>query len=314
MLEVLVYRLLRLFVRIVSRIPLPVVQFTGKMLGTLAFLVPMSRKADALDNLMRSFGPEMNEKEAKRLLRKIYIHFGQMFLEIPHAVTLNPENAQKYVTFESEEHLLGALKKGQGVIALTGHLGNWEIESAAVAMRFGNLAVVARPMDFPPLEKLVIDLRSRHGTEIIPKQRSMRKLLTSLKANKVIGILLDQNVDWYEGAFVNFFGRPACTNKGLALVALKTGVPVVPIFSAKASDGRYRVVIGKEVDLIRTGDKLRDVEENTALFTNIIERNIREHPDQWFWFHKRWKTKNYCPLPPGYLCQPVDGSHRSLPT
>ncbi len=301
MLEVIVYRLLRLFVRMMSRFPLPVVQFAGKMLGTLASLVPLSRKGDALDNLMQSFGPEMNEEGAKRLLRKIYIHFGQMFLEVPHAMTVTPQNAHKIVAFESEEHLLDALKKGRGVLALTGHLGNWEIESTAVAMRFGNLAVVARPMDFAPLERLVIDLRSGYGTEIIPKQRSMRKLLMSLKENKIIGILLDQNVDWYEGAFVDFFGRPACTNKGLALVALKTGAPVVPIFSAKAKDGRYRIMIGKEVELIRTGDKLKDVEENTALFTSIIERHIRENPEQWFWFHKRWKTKPYCPLPPGYF-------------
>ena len=301
MLEVIVYRILRLFVRIMSSIPLPVVQFMGKMLGTLAFLVPMSRKTVALDNLMQSFRSEMSEEGAKRLLRKVYIHFGQMLLEVPQAMRLNPENAHRYVTFESEERLLDALKKGQGVLALTGHLGNWEIESTAVAMRFGNLAVVARRMDFAPLERLVMDLRSMYGTKIIPKQRSMRKLLSSLKTNKIIGVLLDQNVDWYEGVFVNFFGRPACTNKGLALVALKTGVPVVPIFSAKARDGRYRVMIGKEVDLIRTGDKLRDVQENTALFTNIIERHIREHPEQYFWFHRRWKTKNYCPLPPGYF-------------
>jgi len=301
MFDNITYRLLRLFIRMASCIPLPVAQFTGRWFGNLAFLLPMSRKAVALDNLIQSFGPEMNKEGAKRLLRKVYIHFGQMFLEVPHAVRLNPRNVHRYVTFESEEHLLDALKKEKGVFALTGHLGNWEIESTAVAMRFGNLAVVARPMDFEPLERLVIDLRSRYGTEIIPKQRSMRKLLTSLRANKIIGILLDQNVDWYEGAFVNFFGRPACTNKGLALVALKTGAPVVPVFSAKAKDGRYRIMIGKEVDLIRTGDKLRDVEENTGLFTSIIERHIREHPEQYFWFHKRWKTKNYCPLPPGYF-------------
>ena len=301
MLDHLTYRLLRLFIRMMSCIPLPVAQFVGTMLGHLAFWVPMRRKAVALDNLIQSFSPEMTSKEAKRLLRKVYLHFGQMFLEVPHAVSLNPRNVHRYVTFESEEHLLDVLKKGKGVFALTAHLGNWEIESTAVAMRFGNLAVVARPMDFEPLEKLVIDLRSRYGTEIIPKQRSMRRLMTSLRANKIIGILLDQNVDWYEGAFVNFFGRPACTNKGLALVALKTGAPVVPIFSAKEKDGRYRIMIGEEVDLIRTGDKLRDVEENTALFTSIIERHIREHPEQYFWFHERWKTKNYCPLPPGYL-------------
>jgi KDO2-lipid IV(A) lauroyltransferase len=301
MFDNITYRLLRFFIRMVSCIPLPVAQFMGKMLGSLAFLLPMSRKAVALDNLIQSFSPEMNADEAKRLLRKIYIHFGQMFLEVPHAVRLNPGNLHRYVVFESEEHFLDALKNGKGVLALTGHLGNWEIVSTVSAIRFGNTAVVARPMDFEPLGRLMIDLRSRYGTEIIPKQRSMRKLLTSLRENKIIGILLDQNVDWYEGAFVDFFGRPACTNKGLALVALKTGAPVVPIFSAKAKDGRYRIVIGKEVDLIRTGDKLKDVEENTALFTSIIERHIRKHPEQYFWFHKRWKTKNHCPLPPGYL-------------
>jgi KDO2-lipid IV(A) lauroyltransferase len=301
MLDVIAYRVLRLFVLLAAAIPLPVARFTGRMLGTLAFLLPISRKDAALDNLLQSFSPEMNADEAKRLLRRVYLHFGQMFLEVPHALKLSPENAHKYVFFESEQHLLDALVKGRGVIALTGHLGNWEMESTAVAMRFGNLAVVARRMDYPPLERLVIELRSRYGTEIIPKQRSMRKLLTSLKENKIIGVLLDQNVDWYEGVFTNFFGRPACTNKGLALVALKTSVPVVPIFSAKAKDGRYRVMIGKEVDLIRTGDKLKDVEENTALFTSIIERYVREYPDQYFWFHKRWKTRNCCPLPPGYF-------------
>jgi len=284
-----------------SRIPFPVVQFMGKMLGTLAFLVPLNRKTVALDNLLQSFGSEMSDTEAKRLLRKVYSHFGQMLLEVPHALRLNPENAHKYFTFESEEHFLDALKKGKGVLALTGHLGNWEMKLVALSMRFGNLAVVARRMDFAPLQRLMIDLRSMYGTEIIPKQRSMRKLLATLRQNKAIGILLDQNVDWYEGVFTEFFGRPACTNKGLALVALKTGAPVVPLFSAKAKDGRYRITIDKEVDLIRTGDKLRDVEDNTTLFTSIIERHIREHPEQYFWFHRRWKTKNYCPLPPGYF-------------
>jgi KDO2-lipid IV(A) lauroyltransferase len=310
MINAIVYRLIRLFIRILSLIPLPVVQFMGKMLGTLAFFIPMSRKAVALDNIIQSFSPRIRADEANRLLRKVYIHFGQMFLEVPHVVRLDALNLHRYVVFESEEHFYDALRKGKGVLALTGHLGNWEIVSAVSAIRFGSTAVVARPLDSEPLERLVIEIRSRHGTEIIPKQRSMRKLLTSLQAKKSIGILLDQNVDWYEGVFVDFFGRPACTNKGLALVALKTGAPVVPVFSAKTIDGRYRIMIGKEVDLIRTGDRLKDVEENTALFTSIIEHYIREHPEQYFWFHKRWKTKNSCPLPVGYFSQLVDKFHR----
>jgi KDO2-lipid IV(A) lauroyltransferase len=124
----------------------------------------------------------------------------------------------------------------------------------------------------------------------------MRRIMNALRKNKIVGILLDQNVDWYDGAFVNFLGRLACTNKGLALLAMKTGSPVIPIFSMREAGGRYRVVIEKEIELIRTGDKTRDVEDNTALFTNMIENYIRKYPDQWFWFHKRWKTKNYCEI------------------
>jgi len=106
-------------------------------------------------------------------------------------------------------------------------------------------------------------------------------------------------VDWYEGAFVNFLGRPACVNKGLAVLALKTRAPVIPFFSVRDEAGRYRIIIEKEVTLIRTGDKTRDVEDNTALFTNVIESYIRKYPHHWFWFHKRWKTKNYCEIKDG---------------
>ena len=189
---------------------------------------------------------------------------------------------------------------------LTGHFGNWELMSAAMALRFNaNGAVVVRPADFAPADRLLTSLRSRFGTEIIAKKRAMKKLLAAKKENKVIGILLDQNVDWYEGVFVPFLGKSACSNKGLALVALRTGSPVVPSFSVRQPDGRYRIVFEDAVSLIRTGDKIKDIEENTALFTQIIGKYVSQYPDQWFWFHKRWKTRPYCPLPEDYYC-PTD--------
>ena len=200
--------------------------------------------------------------------------------------------------FDNEDALSQAVKKGRGVFILTGHFGNWELMSAAVALRFNiDGAVVVRPADFAPADRLLRSLRSRFGTEIKPKKRAMKKLLAAKKGNKAIGILLDQNVDWYEGAFVPFLGKSACTNKGLALIAMRTGSPVIPAFSVRQPDGRYRVVFGDEVPLLKTGDKIKDTEENTARFTQIIEKYVRRYPDQWFWFHKRWKTRPDCPLP-----------------
>jgi KDO2-lipid IV(A) lauroyltransferase len=279
-----------------SYVPLSIAQFLGRMLGALAFMIPMSRKRAAFQNILLSFDGTMGRREAKRLLLKVFVHFGQMFFEVPHVMRLCGRNAHRYVTFEHEENLLNAYRKNRGVLALTGHVGNWELMSAALAIRFGPGAVVARPIDFSPFDKLMRDIRTCCGMEIIPKQASMRKLMAALKQNKGIGILLDQNVDWYEGEFVNFLGRMACTNKGLALIAMKTGAAVVPIFSVRQRDGRYRIVIEKEVELINTGDRVRDVQDNTALFTNIIQSYVREYPDQWFWFHNRWKTKNYCEM------------------
>jgi KDO2-lipid IV(A) lauroyltransferase len=293
MIDEIVYRLIRLTIRMMSHIPYPLAQFKGKGLGMIAYLIPMSRKKVALENIQQSF-PGMTEMEAKRLLRGVYMHFGRMFFEIPHIRKLTPENLHHYVTFEGRENLERAINKDKGIFVLTAHFGNWELMAAAVTLVWRRASVVARPADFAPLDRMINELRSVFGTEVIPKQRAMRRLLTVLKENKLVGILLDQNVDWYEGVYVPFFGRWACTNKGLALLALKTGTPVVPTFPVRQKDGRYKVIFEKEVELRRTGDKIKDIEDNTEIFTSIIEKYVRRYPDHWFWFHKRWKTKNYC--------------------
>jgi KDO2-lipid IV(A) lauroyltransferase len=138
---------------------------------------------------------------------------------------------------------------------------------------------------------MVEQLRMRTGNQAIPKQKAMGQILRLLKAGEIVGILLDQNMAWQEGVFVDFFGEKACTNTGMALLALKTGTPVLPAFNIRQKDGRYRVVIEPEIPLVRTGDKERDVTENTQRFTQIIERYVRNYPDQWLWLHQRWKTR-----------------------
>jgi len=251
----------------------------------------------SLDNLRYIFGDALSDSEMVAINGRTISHFTQMLFEAPHILRLTSRNLDRYVVFDNEEAITRAVNKGKGVFILTGHFGNWELMSAATALRIGSrTAVVVRPADFDPVDRVLTTLRSRFGTEIIPKRRAMKKLLSAEKENKVIGILMDQNVDWYEGVFVPFMGKPACTNKGLALVALRTGSPVIPMFSVREPDGRFRIIFEDEVVLKRTGDKIKDVEENTFIFNQIIEKYVREYPDHWFWFHKRWKTKPYCEL------------------
>jgi KDO2-lipid IV(A) lauroyltransferase len=95
----------------------------------------------------------------------------------------------------------------------------------------------------------------------------------------------------YDGIFVDFFGRPACTTSGLALLALHTSAPVLPVFTTRMPDGKYLMEIRAEVAIRNTGNRDADVRENTQAFTRIIEEHIRKYPEQWFWMHQRWKTK-----------------------
>lgn len=296
----MIYRLIRVVFLLMSYIPFSLGQFLGKMLSVFFSMIPLKRMDISLNNIQQSFGGCMDRDKAKRLNRRVIRHFGQMVFETPHTMRLNRDNLDRYLYFANEENFQGALEKGKGAFILTAHFGNWELMSAAIPLYFGGIAAIARPFDFQPLDQLVNELRSRFGSVIIPKQRAMRKILMSLRQKKAVGILLDQNVAWYDGVFVNFLGRWACTNKGLALIAMKTGAPVIPTFSVRQEDGRYCIIFEDEVRLVSTGDKTRDVEENTALFTGMIEKYIRRYPDHWFWFHMRWKTLPYCKLPDDY--------------
>jgi KDO2-lipid IV(A) lauroyltransferase len=116
-------------------------------------------------------------------------------------------------------------------------------------------------------------------------------MIRLLRNGGTINILIDQNVAGYEGVFVDFFGRRACTTPGLALLALHTKAPVLPVFTRRLPDGKYLLEIGKKVEIVNSGNRDADVLINTQNFTKIIEDKIRQYPAQWLWFHQRWKTK-----------------------
>jgi KDO2-lipid IV(A) lauroyltransferase len=179
---------------------------------------------------------------------------------------------------------------------LTGHFGNWELLSVIGAMLSYPLSVLYRPLDFKPLDRFFVKLRTRFEGKLIPLKRSMFAILKSLGRGEMVVLLMDQNVDWYEGVFVDFMGHRACTNKGLALIALKTKAPVIPAFLVREKEG-FTAKFLPEIPLTISGDKTRDVEDNTQQYNQVIESFLRRYPDQWFWLHQRWKTRPYQPWP-----------------
>ena len=268
--------------------------FTG-LFRLFYHLVPRQRLI-AVYNLRRAF-PEKSDDEILRIARGVYRNMGIMAAEFFDIPRLTKENVGKLVEAEGLEHCQRALEKGRGVLFFTAHFGNWELSAAAAALLIKPVVAIYRTLDSALLDHLVLRVRSATGNTLLPKEHAMRTMLRSLKRNEIVGILIDQNVAWYEGVFVDYFGRPACTTNGLALLALHTGAPVLPGYMVRLPDGRYRLVIGPEVEVTRTGNRDADVLANTQRFTKVIEETVRQYPDQWFWVHQRWKTQQ-CQSPP----------------
>jgi len=262
--------------------------FTG-MFGLFYYLSPRQRLI-TIHNLRRAF-PEKNTSEIKAVAKGVYRTLGTVaadFFEIP---SLTKENIGDLVEVEGLENCKKALEKNRGLLMFGAHFGNWELSAVTVSLLLKPVVVIYRPLDSSILDNLVLWVRSSVGNIPVPKDRAMRQMLRSLKKNEILGILLDQNVAWQEGVFVDFFGRPACTTNGLALLALHTDAPVLPGYILRLENGKYKLVIKEEMQVVRTGDEDEDILINTQNFTRVIEDIVRQQPDQWLWIHQRWKTK-----------------------
>lgn len=261
--------------------------------GAIWYRLDRKHRDVAMRNLEMAWGEELTEAEKEAICRKVFVNLSTVMLELPYLLTLTRENLGRFITFSGVEHLENAQSKGKGVLVLASHFGNWELMSLAFSLRHQPIKVVVRPLDNHILDAIINTLRSRGGNELIPKKGSVRQILRHLRRNQVVALLADQNVDWYDGVFVPFFNEIACTNKAMAVLALRTGAPVVPVYNYRQEDGRYATVFEPEIPIIRTADTTGDIEENAACFNRVIEGFIRRYPEQWLWLHMRWKTRPY---------------------
>ncbi|MCF8031754.1 MAG: lysophospholipid acyltransferase family protein [Desulfarculaceae bacterium] len=277
-----------------SLAPLGLTRAVGRGLGRMARGLDSRHREIVQRNLAASF-PEKDPAWIERIGREVFEHAAQVAVEIPRLVRLSPAQIAAHCRFHGLDNVHNALERGKGLILLTGHFGNWEWANIAGVQALGiSGLIVARPIDWPPADRLVNGWRTKgSGSEVVPKSRSARILLRGLKDNRMLGLLLDQNVDWYDGEWVDFFGRPACTNKGMALLARTTEAPVLPFYNWRAQDGKFEVHFGSEIPLVKTSDKTRDTWDNTQNYTRVLEEIIRQNPSQWFWLHQRWKTRPF---------------------
>lgn len=264
----------------------------GGWAGWLAFAALPGARRRALAHVAIAFPDGAGDATHRAIARRSFVNLGRSAFEVLMLSRRSHPPIERLCAIEGEERLKTALAAGRGVIFLTGHLGNWELMAALVTRRGYPASVVATPVYDPRLDRLLVDARARHGVHTISRgsPSAARHLLSGLRRNAILGMLIDQDTD-VDGVFVPFFGRPAYTPAGPAALALKTGAPVIFGFILREGASRHRLILQGPIELIRTGDPGRDIRENTARFTREIERFIRSHPDHWVWMHNRWKRQ-----------------------
>jgi Kdo2-lipid IVA lauroyltransferase/acyltransferase len=235
--------------------------------------------------------PDQPERKRRRWARSVFISLGRTAMEFMRMTTLPAARIAKLVEAgEGRDYMTAALGKGRGVLCLTAHAGNWEILPIYTSLQGWPSAVVAQKLYDPRLDRLLNGFRERCGVKIIRRGNVTAAIVRCLRANMLLGILNDQDTD-VDSRWAPFFGRPAKTPVGMLRLARRTGAAVVPIFIARQPSGRNRVYIQPELQLPSSADEEADLLAGAALCNQAIESFIRRFPEQWVWFHERWKSE-----------------------
>jgi KDO2-lipid IV(A) lauroyltransferase len=253
------------------------------------YLIPI-RKKTVLDNLRKTF-PDLSEKEIKRLAFANYKSFAVTFIEIFYSPFLSKEEMKNLV--KCDEEILEVVKQkyalGNGLIVLSGHIGNWEWTAASVALQLGlPFSVIIKPQRNPFVTKWLDKMRTKWGNSVVPLGVSVRQTYQVLLQKKVVAMVADQRGP-IESPRIIFLGRSSAAYTGPAILALKTGAPIFYGISVRQPDMSYKAYIEEITTENLPDDENEKVLELTKRHNEFLETFIRKYPEQWFWMHKRWK-------------------------
>src|SRR4030043_1070619 len=288
----IIYLLLRVSSFFINLLPEGFALWVGRQLGIVMYYLDWEHRKVALQNLFLAFGQEKSVSEIQGIARRTFQNLGMMAIEFFRIPRMDGETFKERVKIEGLEEALGLLEKKKGALLLIGHFGNWEMMGLMSKVIGNQIMVIAKPMKKNQwVDQFITKIRNASGLEVISTVNASRKVMKALSQNRVVGILIDQRAKRSEGIWADFFGRNAPTTPGLAVLAMKTGAPVLPVFMVRNGFQKHRLLIKEPLELIRTGHIKKDVEANTQLFNRTLESMIRQYPDQWFWVHQRWERK-----------------------
>ncbi len=257
-------------------------------LGNLAFSLYSKERDRALSNVSLAF-PDIDQMIVRAIAKGSFRSLGRNAYDAMRLSFIGGDEVLGLCSVSGEEHLRRSYESGKGVVGLTGHIGCWELMAAYVSRKGYKLSVIARDLRDTRLNDILVGVRLRHGTVSIPRGAGAVAAYKELKRGKILGMLLDQDID-VDGVMVPFFGTPAHTARGAARFAIRSGADIVPMAIHMQPDGTHRITIRPPLE-IPPGDLGEEwrIDELTASCSRALEELIRIYPQQWVWLHDRWK-------------------------
>ena len=274
------YYALRVLSRILKIFSIKKLNIISENLASIFFNYIPKRKKTALKNLKIAF-PDESDEWINTTLKKCYNFFIFNFLQFL-AFPFDPNSIEIEVV--GEKHLKNAINQKKGTVLVSAHFGSWEILGHWFGKNSYPLVCIAQRQKNKGSNLFFEEKRQLSGIKQVYRKSSMDSLYDVLNANEILGLVSDQDAK-RKGVFVDFFDKPASTHKGAALFHLNTDASLIYGICVQENMGKYRV------EFIPINPTKKSVEDITQLYTTIIEQSIKKYPEQYFWFHNRWKTK-----------------------
>lgn len=260
----------------------------ARLTGRIAFSVALNQRAITLANMDIAFGQRLTRAEKKKLAMRSFQLMARVFVDYFWFIRRTDERVGQYVAIDES---VAAYLPTSSAVVITAHFGNWELLSRKMALVGYNHVAVSAPLSNPVVNEIIHSFRTTRNARIIQMQGAVKGLLRALRSGLYVALLLDQNTKPSEGGiFVDFFGLPIPMSTSAAILSLRTGVPIVPLFCMARPDGTYLVYA---LPTIKNESEGKDRDETlrflTARIAAIFQQEIEKHPEQWMWMYKRWK-------------------------
>jgi Kdo2-lipid IVA lauroyltransferase/acyltransferase len=289
----LTYVVLRVAIAIAGAMPRRLTLVIGAALGDFAYHVLRVRRRVVEENLRLTLGQTLDRSGVDRIARGVYQHLGRTLLEYGQFRQLDRDEIRVLVEVIGFEHLRTAHAHGRGVIVAAGHFGNWELGGGVVSFQGYPMHFVAKEQRNPYIDRYMNRSRGHLQVGLIHPGPEIRRLYRCLRDGEIIGMLLDQDAG-PDGEFIDVLGRVASVQTGAAIFSVRTGAPIIPSAIVRLPDGRHRGVFEPPLYPDPNAPFEAEVRRLTTLCTRSLERHILENPEQYYWVHRRWKTR-----PPG---------------